>query len=85
MAGEVYSVQVKKKYDSVETLELSKNTNLEGKKIIIIDDGIASGNTINGIYELGMQAKANNIKYLIVAIRHHYTECNYNKTPIYWN
>jgi adenine phosphoribosyltransferase len=82
LAGPVHQITYKKEYDEYETLEIQKDINLINQNNIIIDDGIASGSTTDAMYQLSKMTGAN-ILAVIVCVKHHYTECKYDTTPVY--
>ena len=83
IAGETYSVKYKKTgYGEEETLELSKNVKIKDSNIIMIDDGIASGNTSVALSVLLKLAGAKVVGAFFV-FRHTYIDCVYDSVPIY--
>lgn len=67
--GECYSETYNKALGNKEILEMSIYSPVEHKNVIIIDDGIASGGTIQAIYNLICNAKGHVI-LAIVGIKH---------------
>lgn len=76
LAGETMSIKYKKQYDDTETIEIMKR-DLCGKKIIILDDGIASGETTRAQDTL-IRTMGGEIVCAIVCIKHSYTELKYD-------
>lgn len=58
---------------STDTLEMNYDSNLAGKKVVILDDGISSGGTILAAIELMQKAGAEVIDVMAL-IRYHYRE-----------
>ena len=82
LAGPTYTATYQKSYDEKETIEISADTDLTGKNIVMIDDGLASGATTNAMYNLLLKTHAN-ILFAVFCIQHTYVECKYDKTEIY--
>ncbi len=75
LPGKVVIITYKKNgYDNEETLEISDD--IKDKKMVIIDDGIASGNTTKALYDL--VNTNNNVLGILSIIKHHYIKCEYN-------
>jgi len=81
LAGETVSISYKKQYDEIETIEILTR-DLTDKKIIILDDGIASGETTRAQDSL-VRSLGGEVVSVIVCIKHSYTELNYNG-PIHY-
>lgn len=77
--GPVFSVTYTTGY-STETLEFSYDEALVGKKVLIIDDGIANGETMLATMSLLKQAGMEVIGCCIV-IDHHYTKRHVDYAP----
>ena len=74
--GETYQ----KSYDEMETIEISLDSNVAGKNIVIIDDGLASGSTTTAMYNLLTRQNAN-VVHAVFCIKHTYVACQYDETP----
>lgn len=74
IAGPVKHISYNKNYDNQETIEISTRSShlLLRKNIVIIDDGLASGETTKALHQLCISMGANVID-VIVAIRHSYS------------
>lgn len=77
LAGDTVSISYKKKYDEIETIEIRKR-DLTNKNIIILDDGIASGETTKAQDEL-IRSLGGKVVCAIVCIKHTYTELKYDR------
>lgn len=82
LAGPVTGSSYCKSYDSVETLEISMDSNIKNKRIAIIDDGIASGGTTEAMHNLIMKQEGKLIE-VIVSVKHSYCQCKYSHTPVF--
>lgn len=77
--GPVFSVTYTTGY-STETLEFSHDESLKGKKVLIIDDGIANGETMLATISLLKQAGMEVVGCCIV-IEHHYSHRHDDYAP----
>ena len=82
LPGPTYSETYSKAYDKEETVEISKDCDLIGKNLVLIDDGIATGGTTRAIYDLINKAGGNVIS-VIVILKHTYTKCEFNECDVY--
>jgi len=81
IAGQCISESYQKKYDSKETLEMSIHSPIIGKRAVILDDGIATGETTKAIYNL-IKKSGGETMYVLVCIKHTYTEIRYKETDV---
>ena len=66
------------KTDGTESIEISLD--VKNMSLIIIDDGIASGKTMEVLYDLS-RSNDNIVRLIIPIIQHTYTECAFNPSP----
>ncbi len=76
LAGTVVSESYQKNYDSQETVEMAETKDLTDKNIVVVDDGVASGETLIATHSL---LKKQHAKLLLVCVvvKHTYTKCKY--------
>lgn len=82
LPGITYSKSFVKKYDMEEVIEISGDSDIGGKKCVIIDDGIASGASIQVVHDL-VTERGCQILSVLTAVKHTYTECKYVASPQY--
>ncbi|CAH6421102.1 Phosphoribosyltransferase [uncultured virus] len=83
LPGPTIKAEYQKNYGPKEELELSVDSDLKGKNLIFIDDGIASGETSKAILELVKKAEGN-IICLLAAIKHTYFQINDINVEIFY-
>jgi len=81
LAGPVDEISYQKAYGTTEIIEISMDSNLKDKRVVIIDDGIASGGTTCAMYNLVTQ-RGGRVVEVIVALKHTYCNCEYKSTPV---
>lgn len=78
LPGPVYRSTVSgKKYDDPDEILEITQVSLVGKKVVVVDDGVASGATLNAIDHLVIQT-GGIVDCVLVAMRHTYTNCEYD-------
>ena len=82
LPGNVLYIKYKKAYDSEEQIELTEDTNLISKNIVLVDDGIASGATTIALHQLANICGAN-VLATITVVRHNYVKNQYDLSPIH--
>jgi adenine phosphoribosyltransferase len=82
ISGPTFGESYQKAYDSKETIEMSVHSPIGGKRVIIIDDGIASGNTTLAIYNL-ITKNNGNVVAVVVGFCYDYVKSIYDKTAVH--
>lgn len=78
LPGKVWQATVRgKAYDKPEVIDMATDESLRDSRVVVVDDGMASGATMNAIQKLLEQNGVNNV-IVLVAIHHTYTECTYD-------
>ncbi len=81
LSGTVISETYQKQYGEIETIEMSYDEKLKGKRMVIVDDGIASGVTTQAMYNLAKRMGIS-ILHVFVVVKHTYTKNIYNETGV---
>ena len=81
LAGPVVSQSYQKAYGPVETVELSRHSAITGKNVVILDDGIATGETTKAVHQLLRDVGAN-VLFVGVCVRHGYVKSTYTETEV---
>ena len=79
--GKSIKESYQKTYDDVQTVEMSVNSPIHGKNVIIVDDGVACGLTSQAVYNL-VKRSSGHVLNLVVCFKHTYVENKYHQTPI---
>lgn len=80
LCGPTIEASYHKAYGSLETIEISMNSDLK-RRCVIIDDGVASGGTLLALYEL-ITKQGGTVIGVRTAVRHHYCACQYHGSGI---
>lgn len=81
LAGATYTCEYKKAYDNGDVLQISTDSKLESKTVVIVDDGIATGGTLGALHEL-VESCGGKVIACVVGVRHTYKKNIYTGSPV---